>query len=452
MATAFSCTTCHVAFHSADSQKVHWKSDWHHYNLKRKVASLPPLSADVFAEKILSIQKHNEAVQKKAEFYRECNYCNKNFYSEGAYSSHLASKKHRENVRKFEIKSRKDSLKQDDTSSITSSTLSMGEPVDESAEEEEIQNLSKRLASESVSVSDSLRNGSNLKDTSQAQASASKIPAEPTSEDFEKELARRVSQKLGLKDCLFCNSSFSSFDASKKHMKAIHSLFIPEREFVVDEPGLFEYLAEKVSIGYTCLTCNRQFKSLEAVRSHMQQKGHFSIAYDTDEEQLELSDFYDFSASYPDYEKPQEIVDVENAENDENWEDASSDSDSSVDSLDVGRVPIAEEYELHLPTGARAGHRSLSRYFRQNIRPASATAVGDGAAVHQNVASRAPSGEAMARSRAVESSLAGVKDGRKKFSASHINTHQDRQKKERFFTKLAYKNNTKRHYRDPLLQ
>ncbi|EPY50605.1 ribosome biogenesis protein [Schizosaccharomyces cryophilus OY26] len=448
MSTAFSCTTCRVAFPNADSQKIHWKSDWHHYNLKRKVASLPPLSADIFAEKILSIQKHNEAVQKKAEFYRECTYCSKNFYSEGAYSSHLASKKHHENVRKFEMKSRTDQLRHDETSSVTSSTLSMGEPVDESAEEEELQNLTKRLASESVSVSDSsLKNGAMSTETSQA-----KTTAEPTGEDFEKELARRVSEKLSLRDCLFCNASFSSFEANKKHMKAIHSLYIPEREYVVDEPGLFEYLAEKVSIGYTCLTCNRQFKSLEAVRSHMQQKGHFSIAYDTDEEQLELADYYDFTTSYPDYEKPHEVVDAENAENDENWEDASSDSDSSVDSLDVGRVPIAEEYELHLPTGARAGHRSLSRYFRQNIRPSTTNAVGDGAAVHQNVARHAMSGEALARNRAVETSLAGVRDGRKNYSASHIKTFQDRRKKEAFFTKIAYKNNTKQHYRDPLLQ
>lgn len=48
----FTCLSCHVAFQSSLSQREHYRSDWHRYNLKRKVVELPPVTADVFAQKI----------------------------------------------------------------------------------------------------------------------------------------------------------------------------------------------------------------------------------------------------------------------------------------------------------------------------------------------------------------------------------------------------------------
>ena len=46
--SAYTCITCHVAFLSADIQRHHYKSDWHRYNLKRKVVSLPPVTVEEF--------------------------------------------------------------------------------------------------------------------------------------------------------------------------------------------------------------------------------------------------------------------------------------------------------------------------------------------------------------------------------------------------------------------
>ncbi|KAF9584318.1 hypothetical protein BGW38_006892, partial [Lunasporangiospora selenospora] len=49
----FTCLACHVAFQTADIQREHYRSDWHRYNLKRKLVELPPVSADVFTQKVL---------------------------------------------------------------------------------------------------------------------------------------------------------------------------------------------------------------------------------------------------------------------------------------------------------------------------------------------------------------------------------------------------------------
>ena len=50
----FTCITCRVAFADADLQRAHYKTDWHRYNLKRKVAELPPVTADNFQQRVLA--------------------------------------------------------------------------------------------------------------------------------------------------------------------------------------------------------------------------------------------------------------------------------------------------------------------------------------------------------------------------------------------------------------
>lgn len=67
----FTCLSCSIAFLSAEDQRTpfqylailadllmhytgeHYKSDHHRYNMKRRVAGLPPLSAALFDQKVL---------------------------------------------------------------------------------------------------------------------------------------------------------------------------------------------------------------------------------------------------------------------------------------------------------------------------------------------------------------------------------------------------------------
>lgn len=50
--TIFTCVTCNIAYNDADLQRDHYKTDWHRYNLKRKVAELPPIPYEAFQEKL----------------------------------------------------------------------------------------------------------------------------------------------------------------------------------------------------------------------------------------------------------------------------------------------------------------------------------------------------------------------------------------------------------------
>ena len=50
----YTCMTCRVAFADADQQRAHYKTDWHRYNLKRKVATMPPVTAENFQKRVLA--------------------------------------------------------------------------------------------------------------------------------------------------------------------------------------------------------------------------------------------------------------------------------------------------------------------------------------------------------------------------------------------------------------
>ena len=75
--------------------------------------------------------------------------------------------------------------------------------------------------------------------------------------------------RIGLKDSLFDAHRSRSFAQNLRYMTRTFGFFIPELEFLRDVKGLIQYLGDKVSVGNTCLFCQRSFGSLEATQSHM---------------------------------------------------------------------------------------------------------------------------------------------------------------------------------------
>jgi pre-60S factor REI1 len=104
------------------------------------------------------------------------------------------------------------------------------------------------------------------------------------------------------------------------------------------------------------------------------------MAYSSSSEILEYSDYYDFSTSYPDKKDSiDEDVNVMDDDNDSNWSDDPDSDTSSIASEDLRPVQVTHDVlELRLPhLGKRLGHRSLARYYRQNLRPEKAISSGE---------------------------------------------------------------------------
>jgi pre-60S factor REI1 len=283
---------------------------------------------------------------------------------------------------------RKERDEKEETGSVVSSTFSLGEPVGEEATKEEPLPVEK---ADSHDIS------------GESTPTAIETPAQSDDD-------QRV---LSLKACLFCPYVSPSLTLNVAHMTKAHGLFIPEASFLVDLPGLITYLGQKLVLGNQCLYCNKTKGGLEGIRTHMQDKGHTMLGFETEEQQVELGQFYDFRSTYSDAGEESESSDEADAgrklkpkapEDDEGWEAEGgegegweTDSDTSIDSTELGTIPVDpeyghgreggrrhhmqdgwhshahghiyhDEYELHLPSGRSVGHRSLARYYKQNLR------------------------------------------------------------------------------------
>lgn len=245
----FTCINCRVAFGDDAIQRLHYKTDWHRYNLKRKVAELPSVTAEEFHRRVLLQRQEDESKEKDTSVH--CKVCHKMFSSSKSFENHLRSKKH---ISLFESQS------QDLTN-----------PID--CQVEEVSGKSKSTTNDSIEELDS--------------------------EEWEDD---NEDNPITRNDCLFCSHHSASFTKNVKHMTTSHSFFIPDIEYLIDLRGLLYHLGEKISKGYMCVWCTdggREFTSMEAVQQHMVDKGHCKMIHEG-EKLFEYSDYYDYSTSYPD--------------------------------------------------------------------------------------------------------------------------------------------------------
>lgn len=303
---SFTCYLCQVVFKELDQQKYHFSSDWHRYNLKRKIAELPAVTREVFVERVLKQQQKNGAVETvEGSGSLRCEDCGKGYSSLNALENHLKSKKHRE--------------------CVSQSSPNKDKPTSKQTES----------------------------DRPNWKAEFAKVRSEEEMYEL-MEKKYRASQKLDERDCLFCSHRATCINSNLHHMSLKHSFFIPDVAFCSDVAGLLKYLGDKISVGNICIYCNgkgRQIYSLEAVRKHMIDLGHTKMDYSFGNE-LEYAEFY----SYEDGSG-------------EDWESVdSAESFEEVEDLDQGAQVVPLTGELVLPNGTRLGNRKFSKFYRQSLR------------------------------------------------------------------------------------
>lgn len=288
------------------------------------------------------------------------------------------------------------------------------------------------------------------------------IPEDASDDAIERTIDAKIAasrSRLPPSSCLFCSNESSSIDQNLAHMASTHSFFIPDVEYLIDLPGFISYLGEKIAVGSACLYCSsrgKEFRSLDAVRKHMIDKSHCKIAYESEEDRLEYSDFYDFSGSYPPGNKSDE----------EDWEDVDEidQADEVVDDLSEtegspdNQITYGDtDYELVLPSGVRIGHRSMRRYYAQSFRSMAKGKNEDaksGAALVRRLLKDKNS--ALVPRRGGFGAFGGGTDvvkarnrGEAKEAGRHVREFRDQKRREEFKTKIAFIHNHQKHYRDP---
>ncbi|KAJ8311227.1 hypothetical protein KUTeg_011221, partial [Tegillarca granosa] len=266
----YTCITCRVAFADGELQRTHYKSDWHRYNLKRKVADLSSVTAETFQQKVLAQKAKAEDQDKNQE--ETCTVCSKHFSNHNQYENHIKSKKHKESVAKQEAKqnTQVNQLNQNNNRNVSDKRL---------LKDQVNMEIKSKLQAEAQEGSDEMHSGND---------------SDAESCDSWDENA------IGIEECLFCSHISSSLEENTKHMTVKHGFFIPDFEYLIDLEGLITYLGEKVGVGHLCLWCNekgKSFRSTQAVQKHMVDKGHCKMLHDG-EVLFEYADFYDYSVTY----------------------------------------------------------------------------------------------------------------------------------------------------------
>ncbi|XP_058250758.1 cytoplasmic 60S subunit biogenesis factor ZNF622 isoform X1 [Hemibagrus wyckioides] len=393
--SSYTCISCRVQFSDADVQRAHYKTDWHRYNLKRKVANMPPVTAENFQERVLAQRAAAEQQLADAHSLTTCSSCNKKFSSDNAYNNHLQSHKHQQAERKAAA------VAQEAVQRMNEKNLEKGTELDKDAQNEAIQKAvreglrhkqrhthsevtptdrqsrkrpdkaprlewferqAKKIATPERDVDDD--DDDEVEDDAVDEEEWEDVDDEDDDDDemeadeeeqMEEDSAATPAPAPGsipVTDCLFCSHHSHSLSKNVAHMTKEHSFFIPDIEYLVDLRGLLAYLGEKVGFGKVCLWCNekgKSFYSTEAVQAHMTDKSHCKLYTDGDVA-LEFADFYDFRSSYPD---ARDGFDAE-------MKDGELPDEKTVEFDD-------DTLELTLPSGAKIGHRSLMRYYKQRF-------------------------------------------------------------------------------------
>ena len=353
MSYPLTCLACCLEFTDSEIQRSHYKTDWHKYNLKRSIVDMVPVSLEEFRKRQ---EKLSPTSTDTATAKLVCEPCQKVYSSKNAYEAHSRSKKH------IKITSHLESFAPKELTRQQKPILGL---ISENATEKEI------------------------KDAIDSNIKSSRI--------------------LGPKDCLFCPERFDSLDDRLSHLTLTHSFYIPDIEYLIDIEGLLGYLAHKIAVMFTCIHCNgrgRCFYSLEAVWKHMADKGHCKLHMD---DELEYSDFYDFTSSYPDFTGDGDIADI----------------------TSQPLIITPDETALILPSGNRLGSRQYKKYYKQKYKPLEER---DSVLINRLI------GQYLEL---------GVVPVSKKFSMD-----QKRARKDDFERrlKIGIVGNNQKHYRDPLLQ
>jgi len=299
------CTACQTVFEDPEKQRKHYKTDWHRYNLKRKAAEMPPLPLEAFLAKMSTHEEQMKLLS--GEVKKPDGYC-------------AACRKHFNTEKAFEnhVKSKKH--------------REIAAAFDKRRDKDVVENNRvNRKPSESIGDDDDME--------------VEEVDSDEWDEEGE-------GDRVPPNECIFCSHNSKDLENNVIHMTERHSFFLPDAEYLTDLEGIMCYLGEKVGQGLMCLYCSeksKHFPNLASVQRHMADKQHCRLK--TDQGALiEYSRFYDYSASYPEGEQG-----LDGGDDD--------DEEVEINSLDDAG------YELVLPSGARVGHRSLVRYYRQSLNP-----------------------------------------------------------------------------------
>ncbi|XP_071698343.1 cytoplasmic 60S subunit biogenesis factor REI1 homolog 1-like [Rutidosis leptorrhynchoides] len=343
MTGGLTCNACNKEFEDESDQKLHYKSEWHRYNLKRKIAGVPGVTEALFLARQSSLAEEKSKLNGPAMMYT-CRLCGKGYRSAKAHAQHLKSRTH--TTRASQAAGHED----ENNTVIKPISTRIAKKVPQQDEEFD----------EESDGSDEWEEVTENDDVVGEMASSSTRMEVNDDDDDDDDDDMDEDEEVDPTCCFMCDREHKTIESCMVHMHKHHGFFVPDIEYLKDPSGLFTYLGLKVKRDFICLYCNsncQPFNSLEAVRKHMVAKGHCKVHYgdDDDEEEAELEEFYDYSSSYPDANGSHVV--------------SADDTSNSIELGGGGSELIITSVNDDTISTKAIGSREYLRYYRQKPRP-----------------------------------------------------------------------------------
>jgi hypothetical protein len=269
-----------ILFANPNALRQHYKSDWHRYNLKRKVAGLPPITSAQFhkrREAALRLRAQAGEPQKGKSHLNQ-----KKIAKIGAHK-----KKHKDRA---ERRARS-------AAAATASESSGGESKQGAS------GFGSGDKSNSAAAHAAARLGI---DEGAAALLLAEINKEGTStdgapvEDLDLETITATQLRRVANPCanLFSHGEFASIEENLAQMHSKYGFRLPDAEYIDDLPGLMKYAVAKVRLGKMCLYCDRGFQTAAGCQNHMRDQNHCRLPVSNDDYFYEeYGEFYDYSSA-----------------------------------------------------------------------------------------------------------------------------------------------------------
>ena len=330
----------------------------HRYNLKRKVAGLPPVTKEWFdmRQAQVTAEQGSRKDQEMSKVYT-CSLTRKKFNSLATYEAHTKTKKFKSLLKSAGLTDAPEPVvrvKKDDEGGAA-------------VGEDKMTGHRAAATGGDCGMRDGSDDGDGDDDEEGGWESCSDDEeAERLMQDHENGINRFEEDGDGDWDCrrcLFSNHVHMSMADNLESMYRKYGFSIPDMEYLVDAKGLIEYLGAKLAIGHVPLYVSglqenaKQFVDLHAVQRHMVDTGRCKLLYEDNEEEYE--DYYDYSSL-----------------TEGGGVDGASDGDGQLvasSEVDVASNGVELVLSSTDSTGNRRnrviGAREFFRYYRQRHRP-----------------------------------------------------------------------------------
>lgn len=277
------CSTSGTYMVSKDELSEHYRSDFHRYNLKRKIAGLAPVTREWYEARKAQLLASSAAPVQRIWFDP---LTRKKFYTENTYAAYTRSNKYQDLVKRSG---------QPAPAAVVTLRVERRQQQPAAAAEP-LAKLAEADAKGLFKIKPAERPDGGGGDESDGHEGQGSEWGTDSDQEMEEE---REWEEWDVRRCLFDNTMLESLEGNLEYMLRNFGFYLPDAQYLVDPEGLVKYLGAKLQHGHVPLYKSgsnpqaKQFASLHGVQRHMVDTCRCKLLYDGNEEEYE--EYYDYA-------------------------------------------------------------------------------------------------------------------------------------------------------------